>query len=924
MKKLTFLLLTLIISILSFSQQTENLENKFLSNTRQLIYDGNRSGEGYFSDDGRFLIFQSEKEPDNPFYQIYILDFETGDIHRVSPRKKQKDELDFRASGQKRRYAWDYEPEMDIFSSLPDGSDIKQLTTELGYDAEGSYSPDGKLIVFSSNKYAYNSKLSKEEQQKLQVDPSYFCDLYLMNADGSGLKQLTNVPGYDGGPFFSNDGKKITWRRFSEDGHTADVYTMNVDGTGEKRLTDFGCLSWAPFFHSSGDYLVFAANKQGYANFEVYMVDAEGLREPVRVTYTDKFDGLPVFSPDGKKLVWTSSRCADGKTQLFIADWNDTFAREQLAKSPFRKTTTGSLNYLFKPEILESELQEKLTFIASDATEGRMTGSKGIQMTADYITNIFKSQGFQPLSGHADYYWPFDFTADIKSEANYNHFVMAGKSFELNKDFIPLSSTENGEFEGEVVFAGYGLKINDGAGYEYDSYEKIDVKDRNVMVLDGIPSDLDEAKEKLFERNIASGYKQMIARQNGAKAIMFVTPKINNDKNHEIVGTSGIISINISEDLANKIMAKDNQTIQSLIDKLKDGDPKGNEHLFATGMNVKITAKVDRIIKQDNNIVGMITSENPDADYIFIGAHYDHLGLGEINSRSVGVHKTEIHNGADDNGSGTVTVIELAEYFSGLKKENPTSITCNLVFCLWSAEELGLLGSNSFTSKLPIAADKIKAYLNYDMVGRLKDNRLDLQGIGSATEWKSLAERKNVVSGFNLVMGEDPYLPTDATSFYLKGIPVASFFTGVHNDYHTYNDDVEFINFEGMQRIAKFSSILIKEIMKPEQSLTYQEVKINRPKSSKGAASVSLGTIPAYAGSDEPGVQIQGVRPGGPAEKASLQADDIIVGLSGKEVNNIYDFMNIMNGLKPDVEVEIVVKRSGDLITKKIIPEVKD
>jgi Tol biopolymer transport system component len=951
MKKLTFLLLILIISILSFSQQTENLENKFLSNTRQLIYDGNRSGEGYFSDDGRFLIFQSEKEPDNPFYQIYILDFETGDIHRVSPghgkttcayfqwngdrvlyasshldpdaRKKQKDELDFRASGQQRRYAWDYEPEMDIFSSLPDGSDIKQLTTELGYDAEGSYSPDGKLIVFSSNRYAYNSKLTKEEEQKKEVDPSYFCDLYIMNADGSGLKQLTKVPGYDGGPFFSNDGKKITWRRFSEDGHTADVYTMNIDGTGEKRLTDFGCLSWAPFFHSSGDYLVFAANKQGYANFEVYMVDAEGLREPVRVTYTDKFDGLPVFSPDGKKLVWTSSRCADGKTQLFIADWNDAFAREQLAKSPFRKTTTGNLNYQFKTEILESELQEKLTFIASDATEGRMTGSKGIQMTVDYITKIFKSQGLQPLSGHADYYWPFDFTAEIKSEANYNHFVMAGRSFELNKDFIPLSSTENGEFEGEVVFAGYGLKINDGAGYEYNSYEKIDVKDRIVMVLDGIPSGLDEAKEKLFERSIASGYKQMIARQNGAKAIMFVTPKINNDKNHEIVGTSGIISINISEDLANKILAKDNQTIQSLIDKLKDGDPKGNEHLFATGMNVKINAKVNRIIKQDNNIVGMIPSVNPDADYIFIGAHYDHLGLGEINSRSVGEHKTEIHNGADDNGSGTVTVIELAEYFAGLKKENPTSITCNLVFCLWSAEELGLLGSNSFTSKLPIAADKIKAYLNYDMVGRLKDNRLDLQGIGSASEWKSLAERKNVVSGFNLVMGEDPYLPTDATSFYLKGIPVASFFTGVHNDYHTYNDDVEFINFEGMQRIAKFSSLLIKEIMKPEQSLTYQEVKINRPKSSKGAASVSLGTIPAYAGSDEPGVQIQGVRPGGPAEKAGLQADDIIVGLSGKEVNNIYDFMNIMNDLKPDVEVEIVVKRLGDRVTRKITPEVK-
>lgn len=952
MKKIVFLLLTFLGSLLAFAQENENLESQFLKNTRQLIYDGNRSGEGYFSDDGTKLIFQSEREPDNPYYQIYILDFETGDINRVSPghgkttcayfqwngnrvefasshldpdaRKKQKDELDFRASGQKKRYAWDYEPEMDIFSSFPDGSDIKQLTTELGYDAEGSYSPDGKLIVFSSNRYAYNSKLSKEEEQKKEVDPSYFCDLYLMNADGSGLKQLTSVPGYDGGPFFSSDGKKITWRRFSEDGHSADVFTMNADGTGEKRLTDFGCLSWAPFFHPSGDYLVFAANKLGYANFEVYMVDAEGLREPVRVTYTDKFDGLPVFSPDGKKLVWTSSRCTDGKTQLFIADWNDTFAREQLAKSPFRKNTSGSLNYQFKPEILESELMEKLTYIASDELAGRMTGSKGIQLASDYITSIFKAQGLVPLTGYNDYFWPFDFTAEIKSEPAANHFLIEGKECELGKDFKPLPSTENGETESEVVFAGYGLKINDGSAYDYNSYEKLDVKDKIVMVLSGVPSELDTEKEKLFERNLASGYKQMIARQNGAKAILIVSPKVHDEANHEIVGTSGIISVNISEELANKILSKNDQTVESLKDKLKDGDQKGNEHLFATGTSVKIITKIDRIIKQDNNIVGMIPSDNPEAGYIFIGAHYDHLGMGEVNSRSVGEHKTEVHNGADDNGSGTVTIIELAEYFSGLKKDNPSAITYNLVFCLWSAEELGLLGSNSFTAKLPVPADKIKAYLNFDMVGRLQDNRLDLQGVGSATEWKSIAEKKNVVAEFNLAMSEDPYLPTDATSFYLKGIPTISFFTGVHNDYHTYNDDIEFINFEGMQRIVKFSSLLIKEVMKPDQLVTYQEVKVNRQKSSKGAASVTLGTIPAYAGSDEPGVQVQGVRPGGPAEKAGLVANDIIIGLNGKEVNNIYDFMNILGGLKPDVETDIVVKRSGEQITKKIIPEAKE
>ncbi|MCD4736027.1 MAG: hypothetical protein K8R53_08290 [Bacteroidales bacterium] len=236
-KKHLLIFIGLFLLTIGFSQ-TESLdENSFLSNTRQLIYEGNRSGEGYFSTDGRYLIFQSEREPDNPFYQIYILDFETGDINRVSPGTgkttcaffqgegdrvmfssshldpeavtKQKAELDFRASGKSRRYAWDYEPAMDVFSSLTDGSDIKRLTETEGYDAEGSYSPDGQKIVFSSNRNVYDREFTKEESQKFEVDPSYFCELYIMNSDGTDLKQLTDVPGYDGGPFFRLMGNEL-------------------------------------------------------------------------------------------------------------------------------------------------------------------------------------------------------------------------------------------------------------------------------------------------------------------------------------------------------------------------------------------------------------------------------------------------------------------------------------------------------------------------------------------------------------------------------------------------------------------------------------------------------------------------------------------------------------------------------------------
>jgi membrane-associated protease RseP (regulator of RpoE activity) len=375
--------------------------------------------------------------------------------------------------------------------------------------------------------------------------------------------------------------------------------------------------------------------------------------------------------------------------------------------------------------------------------------------------------------------------------------------------------------------------------------------------------------------------------------------------------------------MANEFLASQNQSITDLNEKLKDGDPKGLENLFEIDLEARIKAKVERIIKQDNNIIGFIPSDNHNAEYIFIGAHYDHLGFGETNSRSVGEDKTKIHNGADDNGSGTVAVIELAEYFAGLRRDTPEAITENLVFCLWSGEELGLLGSNSFATNLPVPKERIKAYLNFDMVGRVKENKLEIQGLGSAEEWKSIIEKKNIIAGFDLTLSSDPYLPTDATSFYLQGIPVISFFSGVHQDYHTHKDDVEFINFEDLQRVAKLASLITHELMKPDQMLTYEEVKVKSRKGTRGAISISLGTIPAYAGSDEPGVQIQGVRPGGPAERAGLMANDIIVGLNGKEVNNIYDFMNMLNELKADVVTEIVVKRDGDMKAIKIIPEAK-
>ena len=338
-------------------------EAQFISNARQLIYEGKRSGEGYFSNDGKMLIFQSEREEGNPFYQIYLLDLETGDIRRVSSgvgkttcgflradgkeaifasthldpqaMEKQRRELEFRASGKQRRYSWDYDESMDIFAAELDGGPIRRLTNALGYDAEGSFSPDGKQIVFTSLREAFPlEKLSAEDRKRFETDPAHFGEIYLMNADGSDQRRLTHAPGYDGGPFFSPDGQRIIWRRF--DGMNADIYTMKTNGSDGRRVTDFHSISWAPFYHPSGEYVIFTSNKLGFSNFELFIVDAEGKREPIRVTFTDGFDGLPVFTPDGHKLSWASGRTEDGSPQIFLADWNHEAAEDALAQAPLR------------------------------------------------------------------------------------------------------------------------------------------------------------------------------------------------------------------------------------------------------------------------------------------------------------------------------------------------------------------------------------------------------------------------------------------------------------------------------------------------------------------------------------------------------------------------------------------------------------
>jgi len=965
-------------------------ESQFLSNTRQLIFEGKRSGEGYFSPDGKALIFQSEREPDNPFYQIYLLDLESGDSHRVSPgtgkttcaffrpgtdevlfasthldpeaKTEQKAELDFRASGKQRRYSWDYDEHMDIFTARRDGSKIKRLTSTPGYDAEGDYSPDGKLIVFSSLRDAYpTNKLSAEDLKRLETDPSWFGEIYLMNADGSKPRRLTRSPGYDGGPFFSPDGKRILWRRFDEKGVNADVYTMKLDGSDVKRLTDFGAMSWAPYFHPSTDYLIFTANKLGFANFELFLVDAAGLKEPVRATFTDGFDGLPVFSPDGKKLCWTSGRTPDGKSQLFMGDWNHTAALAALKAAPARSSESSrsrgnetqsssqpsTLNSQPKdqslltsaatPEITQTDLRSQVAYLASEKLEGRATGSQGAQLAADFIAEQFKAAGLNPVGSGSTFFQSFEFNAGVRVLTNSNTLTVSGESlagvFAVERDFRPLSFTANAEAEGEVVFAGYGLSVPGKAGEGYDSYSGVNVSNKVALVLRYVPEEADTKRRAELNRYAGLRYKAMLARDHGAKAVLFVTGP-NSPNAGELAGLnfdstlagSGIVAASISSNVGAALFAGSGKDLKSLQSALDKENPHAESGFTLPKVKVKIATAIEHLKKTDRNVLAAIPpgKTGGPAEYVLVGAHYDHLGHGESGGAMQRAGEEHaIHYGADDNASGTAAVLELAAALAKERSDKPESFARGIIFALWSGEEIGLIGSSQFAERPPVALSNVAAYVNFDMVGRLRDNKLSLQGVGSSSAWRKLIEKRNVAAGFNVALQEDPYLPTDTTALYAKGVPVLNFFTGSHEDYHRPTDKPDTLNYDGLERITKFARAIIADLARGPERPDY--LTVARSDSGSGGREnlrAYLGTIPDYA-TEVPGVKLSGVRGGGPADKAGLKGGDIIVEFGGKKIANIYDYTYAMDAVKIGQPLPVVVLRDGQRVTLTVTPEAR-
>ena len=962
-------------------------EAKLLTGIRQLTFEGLRAGEGYFSADGKKMVFQSEREEGNPFYQIYQLDLETGDTERVSPgqgkttcawfhpdgkrimfasthenaasAEQQKAEYTERESGKARKYSWDYDAEFEIYEYDPANGEYKNLTNTEGYDAEGAYSPDGTKLVFASNRQAYDGSLSEEDQKAFKLDKKFPMEIYLADADGSNVKRLTNTDGYDGGPFFSADGKKICWRRFDRKGLTAEIFTMNTDGTEERQVTRLGAMSWAPFFHPSGEYLIFATNKHGFENFELYLVDAMGEKEPVRVTHTNGFDGLPTFSPDGKTMSWTTNRTPGGQSQIFLANWNHELAlsmlrdgavmpAQGLTKAPAAgdSAVPAPADFATVSAIEEADMRKHLEYLASEELQGRLTGTPGEVAATEHVATFFKKWGLLPGGDNDTYFQSFDFTAGVAVGPDNRMSLRMGDETltpAVEKDWRPVSFSKNGTLEDSaIVFAGYGLEVPDGKGGEsYTNYFHLDVKGKWVMVLRYIPEDIPKEQREAMQRYARLRHKATLARRKFAAGIIFVTgPKatVNEDlipmQFDASLADSGIPAISMTTEMAAKLIAAAGKDLTELHTALDKGEMV--EGFEIPGARLSATVDVAQEKKQGRNVIGILSAgqQGPHPNpAVVVGAHIDHLGNESgPGSLAKADEKGKVHYGADDNASGVAGMLEIAEYLADQRAQNKLDMKRDVVFAAWSGEEIGLLGSSHFVRTL--ARDTLgdenaplglllSSYLNMDMIGRLKDT-LVLQGIGSSDYWRGAIESRNAPIGLPITIQTDTYLPTDATPFYLRQIPILSAFTGAHEDYHTPRDTPDKINYEGATKIAKLFGLITRGLAIDSNAPKYLKVDPPKNQGSRGGFRVYLGTIPDYSQGDVKGVKLSGVSEKGPAGLAVVKGGDIITGLGDKKILNIYDYTDAMADLKVGIETTITVQRGEEELTMKLTPGSRD
>ncbi|MGI8742774.1 MAG: M28 family peptidase [Bryobacteraceae bacterium] len=593
---------------------------------------------------------------------------------------------------------------------------------------------------------------------------------------------------------------------------------------------------------------------------------------------------------------------------------------------------------LYGAAILSSdEYLSYVKFLASEDMKGRATGSPELERAAAYIAAKFRAMGLRPLDGNG-YYQNFDVTTSARLGSHNSMVYEEGHhkhALKLQQDYVPLNLSARGKVSGQVVFAGYGITAPE---YNYDDYAGIDVKGKLVLVLRHEPQEFDD--HSVFDGKVYTAHSQLFskavnAKMHGARGILLVNDVAahpNDDDRLEKFGAtagpgnSGIAFVQVKAGLASEWLSsagKELETIEAGIDKDLEPESFGLPVTFSIDLN----ADVERETRTVHNVGAYLQGETD--EYVIVGAHYDHLGLGDQYSLAPSLAGT-VHPGADDNASGTAGVLELAHWLSQAPKHHR-----GVLFLTFAGEELGLLGSAYYSEHPELPLSKAVAMINMDMIGRVRDDRVYIGGAGTGTTFNTVLEDATARHPFHTDFTEKGgYGSSDHTSFTAKQVPVLFFFSGLHSDYHKPSDTWDKIDAPEAVKLLTFIADVIGQLQ--DNSARPQFVRVSEPQghgaqgpgphatgnvagdSTKSGYGPDFGSIPDFTELPN-GVRFADIRPGSPAAKAGLKPGDILTEFDGKPIQNLYDFTYALRAKKPGQEVLVKVVRADQTIEAKVL-----
>jgi len=559
----------------------------------------------------------------------------------------------------------------------------------------------------------------------------------------------------------------------------------------------------------------------------------------------------------------------------------------------------------FSPQISEADLKIQIGFLASDSLKGRKPGTPEDAVASAYIRDCFSKAGLKLLFENG--FQKFEIVADVKPGSN-NSIKFDGNEPVQGTDFTPLSFSSSATVSAQAVFAGYGYDL-DLDSLKWNDYKNIDVKGKWAVILRGDPEP--EKQNSAFlpygqERN-----KVLTAKDKGAVGVFLVSPS-DIEKTDVIMhmqfdkspSDAGIPVFSITRALADKLLASMNYSIAALEAEIKENHKPVSLYLDPV---VTATAEIVKTRVTAQNVAGLIEGTDPvlKNEYVIIGAHFDHLGIGGEGSGTRTPDTVAVHNGADDNASGTAGLIELAQKLAA----NRSALKRSIVIVAFTGEEMGLLGSKEFVNKPPVDLKKVNAMINMDMIGRFnhETKTISIGGTGTSAEADSILKILEAKRDFKVSRSPDGYGPSDHASFYSENIPVFYFTTGAHEQYHTPADDIELIDYAGEVALLDMVYDLVNNVANGTK-LSFREAGSKQPARYGRNLKVTLGIVPDMVSSENNGLRVDGVRKGGPAEKAGILKGDRVVSIEGQPVTNIYDYMARLGTLKPGqvASVEII------------------